>query len=131
MGRIDDWIAAYGRVWEERDADGAAALFSDNAVYRDHPLGEPHTGHDGVRAYWTGVTSAQESVSVRFGAPIVSADERRAAVEFWVTMLNGGEEVTLTGILFLRFAGDGRCEDLREAWHFEAGRHEPPPGWGE
>ena len=58
------------------------------------------------------------------------ADGRRAAVEFWVRMLNGGAEVTLIGILFLRFADDGRCEDLRETWMFDPGDHPPHEGWG-
>jgi hypothetical protein len=127
---VQEWINGYGRAWEARDADAAAGLFTPDAVYRDHPLGTAHVGQDGVRSYWANVTSTQDRVEVRFGTPIVSADERRAAVEWWVTMLNDQAEVTLTGILFLRFASDGRCEELREAWHFEAGRHEPPAGWG-
>lgn len=130
MTRIDDWIAAYGRAWEERDADAAAALFTSDAVYRDHPLGPPHLGADGVAKYWSDVTATQSAVAVRFGAPVVSADELRAAVEFWVTMTNDGSDVTLTGILMLQFADDGRCRELREAWHFEPGHHEPPAGWG-
>ncbi len=83
--RIDEWIAAYGRAWEGRDAGAAASLFSDDAVYRDHPLGPPHLGSAGVHAYWSGVTATQADVTVRFGAPVASPDERRAAVEFWVT----------------------------------------------
>ena len=127
---VQEWIDAYGRAWEERDADAAAAIFTDDAIYRDHPLGPPHEGSDGVRSYWSNVTATQDQVQVRWGAPVVAPDQRKAAVEWWVTMLNGGAEVTLTGILFLRFAGDGRCEELREAWHFEAGHHDPPAGWG-
>jgi len=42
----------------------------------------------------------------------------------------GGAEVTLIGILFLRFAADGRCEDLRETWFFEPADHAPHDGWG-
>jgi hypothetical protein len=128
--RVDDWIASYGRAWEERDADAAAALFSSDAVYRDHPLGPPHLGSAGVRTYWSDVTATQSEVSVRFGVPVASADETRAAVEFWVTMVNGGSDVTLTGIMILLFADDGCCKELREAWHFEAGHHEPTAGWG-
>jgi hypothetical protein len=64
------------------------------------------------------------------GRPVESSDERRAAVEFWVRMLNRDTEATLIGILFLRFADDGRCEELREAWLFEAGNHAPHEGWG-
>jgi ketosteroid isomerase-like protein len=127
---VQEWIDAYGRAWEERDADAAAAIFTEDALYRDHPFGPPHAGQDGVRSYWANVTSTQNEVQVRFGSPVVASDGRHAAVEFWVTMLNGGAEVTLTGVLVLRFAADGRCEELREAWHFEAGRQEPPPGWG-
>jgi hypothetical protein len=127
---VQEWIAGYRRAWEERDAEAAGELFTENAIYRDQPLDEPHTGRDGVRAYWSGVTASQDEVSARFGDPIVSADGRHAAVEFWVTMLNGGAEVTLTGILFLRFDADGLCEELREAWHFGEGRVDPPAGWG-
>jgi ketosteroid isomerase-like protein len=130
VGQVEDWIGAYRDAWERRDAAAAASLFTEDALYRDNPFGEPHRGVDGVRAYWTGVTASQDDVAVRFGEPVVAADGRRAAAEFWVTMRNGGAEVTLTGILMLRFAADGRCEELREAWHFEQGRHEPPSGWG-
>jgi hypothetical protein len=127
---VQEWIDAYGRAWEARDADAAQALFTEDAIYRDHPLQPAHVGHDGVRSYWANVTSTQDEVNVRFGSPVVAEDSRRAAVEWWVTMLNGGAEVTVTGVLVLRFADDGRCEELREAWFFEAGHHEPPEGWG-
>ena len=129
--RINEWIEAYGRAWEERDANAAAVLFADDAVYKDHPLGPPHLGSAGVHKYWSDVTATQSDVAVRFGSPVVSSDERRAAVEFWVNMASAGSDVTLTGILMLRFEPGGRCEELREAWHFEVGRHEPPAGWGQ
>ena len=127
---VQEWIDGYGRAWEERDADAAGELFTEDGVYRDNPLGAPHTGREGVREYWRGVTATQDDVRVRFGEATTTADGRRAAVEFWVTMLNGGAEVTLTGILFLRFDSSGLCEELREAWHFAEGRVDPPSGWG-
>jgi ketosteroid isomerase-like protein len=125
---VQEWIEAYGRAWRERDADAAAALFTDEAVYRSHPLREPHRGTQAIHDYWSGATRSQADLELRFGTPIVSGD--RAAVEWWATMLSDGEEVTLPGILYLRFADDGRCEELREAWHAEEGRTPPPPGWG-
>ena len=124
----EEWIEAYGRAWEEREPDAAAALFSEDAVYRAHPLREPHLGTDGIRAYWAQATATQADVRVRFGAPIVSGE--KAAVEWWTTMQAEGEEITIPGCLLLRFASDGRCEELREYWHVEPGRHEPPAGWG-
>jgi limonene-1,2-epoxide hydrolase len=127
---VQEWVDAYAQAWRDRDADAAATLFTETGLYRDHPLQEAHRGQEGVHAYWANVTSTQDEVDVRIGRPIESADGRRAAVEFWVRMLNGGAPVTVIGILFLRFAADGRCEDLREAWFFEPADHPPHDGWG-
>jgi hypothetical protein len=127
---IQEWVDAYAQAWRDRDADAAAGLFTDDSLYRDHPLQEAHRGPAGVHNYWSTVTSTQNQVDVRMGRPVESADGRRAAVEFWVRMLNSGAPVTLVGILFLRFAQDGRCEDLRETWFFEPADRAPHAGWG-
>jgi ketosteroid isomerase-like protein len=125
---VEEWVEAYGRAWRERDAEAAAALFTDEAIYRSHPLREPHVGRQAIADYWTRATSGQKELDLRFGTPIVAGD--RAAVEWWAQMRADGDEVTLPGILYLRFAADGRCEELRETWHVEDGRHPPPAGWG-
>jgi SnoaL-like domain len=127
---VQEWVDGYAQAWRDRDAEAAAQLFTDDSSYREHPLQEPHLGAEGVRDYWANVTATQDRVDVRMGRPVESADGRRAAVEFWVQMLNGGADVTLVGILFLRFADDGRCEDLRETWVFEPALHAPHEGWG-
>jgi len=126
---VEEWAEAYRRAWEERDAEAAAALFTEDSEYRTQPFLEPHRGQDGVRAYWERVTATQADVSVRMGRPF--ADGERVTVEFWTTMVNDGAEITLAGSLLLRFAPDGRCERLREYWLVEPGRHPPHDGWGE
>jgi ketosteroid isomerase-like protein len=125
---VDEWVEAYRRAWEERDADAAAALFTEDSEYRTGPFLEPHRGQEGVRAYWTQVTSTQERVSVRMGRPFVDGD--RVAVEFWTAMTNDGAEITLAGSLLLHVAPDGRCSTLREYWVIEPGIHDPHHGWG-
>ena len=127
---VQQWVDAYADAWRERDADAAAALFTEDSSYRAHPLQEAHAGSEGVRTYWETVTATQSDVDVSMGSPIESADGRRAAVEFWVRMRNAGDQVTLIGILFLRFGEDGRCEDLRETWFVESADHAPHSGWG-
>ena len=127
---VQQWVDAYAAAWADRDADAAAALFTSDSNYRDHPLKEAYVGRDGVKSYWSDVTATQEHVDVRMGTPTATDDGRRAAVEFWVRMLSSGTEVTVMGILFLRFDESGLCEDLREAWFFETGDHVPHAGWG-
>lgn len=126
---VVEWLDAYRAAWESRDPQAAAALFTEDASYREEPYAEPFRGQEGVRDYWARVTATQEDVEFRAGTPIV--DGHRAAVEWWVTLRNGGMDVTLAGEFFLTFAEDGRCRDLREYWHFGEGRRTPPPGWGE
>ncbi len=127
---IQEWIDGYAQAWRDKDADAAADLFTQTATYTADPFGEPAAGQDAVREYWSGVTATQEELRVLFGSAIASADSRRAAVEFWVSMVNGGTELTLTGILFLRFDPSGRCEELRETWNIGMGRSDPPAAWG-
>jgi uncharacterized protein (TIGR02246 family) len=126
---VDEWVEAYGRAWREKDADAVVELFTEDAEYRSSPFREPHVGADGIRAYWESVTSTQESAVVRMGRPFVGGD--LVVVEWWTTMVDDGEQVTLPGCLLLRFAEDGRCRTLREYWNVEEGVREPHPGWGE
>ena len=66
------------------------------------------------------------------GPPIITQD--RVAVEWWTTMTGPDDgEITVPGCLLLRFAPDGRCQDLWENWQTRpAGRirQDPPEGWG-
>lgn len=125
---VDRWLDGYRAAWEQRDPDAAAALFTDDAIYREHPYESPVLGQGGVREYWARVTATQDEVKVRYGAPLI--DGRRAAVEWWVTMRNQGAEITLAGEFLLLFDDVGLCSELREYWHFGEGRIDPPKGWG-
>lgn len=129
-GTLAEWIENYRVAWESRDPDAAAALFTPEATYRSNIVEEPHQGQDGVRAYWTSVTTAQDEVRVRMGRPYV--DGSRVTVEFWTTMTVDGEAVTLAGCLLLDFTDTWQCWRLREYWHYLPGQHHQPPGeWGQ
>ena len=90
---VDQWLDGYRDAWERRDPAAAAALFSEDSLYREQPYQAPFPGREGVRDYWTTVTATQDDVRVRYGSPVSVGN--RAAVEWWVTMRNGGADVTL------------------------------------
>lgn len=125
---LNQWIDSYRAAWEERDSAAAGRLFAEHALYRSNIFEEPHVGRQAIEKYWEEVTAAQREVVVRMGSPVGRAD--RANVEWWTTMLVGGEELTLTGCLILAFDESGYCVDLREYWQTAESILEPPEGWG-
>lgn len=128
MQTVQTWLEGYRKAWEDRDPEAAAALFTDDAPYREQPYQDPFPGAAGVKQYWTDVTATQSDVSFRYGTPLIVDD--RAVVEWWVTMKNGGADITLAGVFLLRFDESGKCSDLNEYWHFGEGQLQPYPGWG-
>jgi hypothetical protein len=125
---LGGWIEAYGRAWQTGDDELMASLFTEDANYRSAPFREPFRSRDEIRAYARRNADTQRDKHVRMGRPFI--DGSRVAVEWWTTMVESGEAVTLPGCLLLRFEADGRCSELREYWHLEPGTHEPFAGWG-
>ena len=122
------WLAAYRAAWIERDADAAAALFTEDATYAEQPYETAFVGRAGVRDYWARVTATHSDVAVQFGTPITVGN--RTAVEWWTTLENGGTPISLAGAFILTFDAAGLCRTLREYWHFGAGTKVPKQGWG-
>ena len=126
---VGDWLEGYQRAWEEADADGVARLFTKGVSYRAHIFRPPYRGREAIRDYWRTATSTQKDVTVRLGAPLI--DSTRVAVEWWTRMHDADDgDVTLPGILLLRFSEGGLCSELREYWHLESRHRAPPQGWG-
>lgn len=120
------WLRAYASAWDRGDA-GVLDLFTPDATYQSQPFRETHAGREAIRAYWEGANSTQSAVRARIGDPLV--DGGRVVAEWWTTMTDDGEPLTLPGVLLLDF-DRGRCRALREYWADEPGRHEPFPEWG-
>jgi hypothetical protein len=127
-GTVMAWLEGYRRAWVRRDPDAAAALFTRDAVYQEQAFQPAYVGRDAIRGYWATVTATQSDVELRYGTPVI--ERRKAAVEWWANLRNGGADVTLAGEFMLTFARGGLCSSLREYWFFAEGRLSPPPGWG-
>jgi predicted SnoaL-like aldol condensation-catalyzing enzyme len=122
------WLEAYRQAWQQRDADAAAALFTENATYTEQPYQAAFEGRQGVHDYWARVTATQSEVEMQFGKPLSNGN--RTAVEWWTTLENGGHAITLAGSFMLEFDDSGLCSCLREYWHFAEGTQQPWSGWG-
>lgn len=113
---VAEWLAAYGQAWENRDADAAAALFTENATYQENPHEEPFNGRTGIHDYWSRVTADQRDVS--FTSDVITTFGR-SAVAHWSARFvsaSSGATVDLDGVFLLEFDESGLCNSLREWW---------------
>jgi ketosteroid isomerase-like protein len=128
--QVTAFIENYHRTWQTWDVDGFVELFSDDAVYVDHPIEKIAVGQEAVADFLRNEESEQGTATVRMGTPII--DGNRVAVEYWVTKTNGDEEATLTGCLMAQLdPTDGRCKRIHEYWFDIEGHPSPYAGWGE
>jgi hypothetical protein len=117
------WAQTWSRAWPEKDVDSIASLYADDATYRALVFRQPDLGVVGVRRYLTENFSIEQHVECWFGEPIAAGD--RAAVEWWATWEEDGQQLTLAGTTVLRFGADGLITDHRDYWN-QVERREPP-----
>lgn len=115
---FDDWLKAYGRAWEERDPDAAAALFTDEADYYETPFDEPFSGREAIFAYWADVPKYQNAIRFRYEILAVTGDTGIARWWCDFNRLPSGRSVSLDGIFVVTMAGGSdQCAVFEEWWH--------------
>ncbi|HZY47512.1 MAG TPA: nuclear transport factor 2 family protein [Candidatus Bathyarchaeia archaeon] len=125
---VNKWIRNYSKAWLKKDAKAIASLFAEDAAYYSHPFRPVHQGSKSILDYTLGALDVGEVYDVRFGKPVVEAT--RAAVEYWATMKEKMNDVTLAGCVILHFAKNGLCKELHDYWILQTGRVQAPPNWG-
>jgi SnoaL-like domain len=121
------WADTWSWAWPQRDAEAIVALYADRAVYRSPAFREPDLGPAGVRRYLNEQLPAEEHIECWFGQPIVSGD--RAAVEWWASWTEQGQELTYAGVTVLRFDTRGNVVQHRDYDNHVERREPPYPGW--
>jgi hypothetical protein len=113
---LTEWLDEYGRAWEERDADAAAALFTEDALYQWGPFGRKLRGRPVIREAWAEATDAQRNVE--FGYEVLIASARGGVVRWWVAadLPERGVHSRNEGILRIAFDEDGLCNRFEE-WY--------------
>jgi hypothetical protein len=121
------WADTWSRAWPQRDAEAIAALYADTVVYRSPAFREPDLGLAGVRRYLAEQLPAEHNIECWFGQPIVSG--ARAAVEWWASWTEQGQELSYAGVTVLRFDGGGQVVEHRDYDNHIERREPPYSGW--
>ncbi|TMI33781.1 nuclear transport factor 2 family protein [Candidatus Bathyarchaeota archaeon] len=125
---VNRWIRSYTKAWLKKDAKAIASLFTEDATYHSHPFRPVTHGKKSILDYTLGALDVGQVYEVRFGKPVVEGS--RAAVEYWTTMKEKVEDVTLAGCVMLHFAKNGLCRGLRDYWVLQTGKVQVPANWG-
>jgi hypothetical protein len=113
------WLEAYGRAWQDRNAQAAADLFAQDGTYQITPFVEPMRVRPAILEYWSNVVRTQQDI--RFGYEILAVTQDIGIARWWASFLIVPQrlQTKLDGIFLITLSADGRCRSLREWWHKE------------
>jgi ketosteroid isomerase-like protein len=119
LAGLTEWLDAYGRAWEERDAQAASDLFTEDAVYQWGPFGRKLRGRIMIREAWAEAVERQEKIA--FGYEVMSASADGGIVRWWCAADLPAERVRskTEGIFRLAFDETGMCTSLEEWFNSE------------
>jgi hypothetical protein len=111
------WLDAYGGAWENRNPEGATALFAEDGMYQVTPFLEPMRGSKAIFEYWAHVARTEQDI--RFGYEILAVTAERGIARWWATLVivPPGLQTELDGIFLISLDDEGRCKSLQEWWH--------------
>ena len=112
--RLHSWLERFGRAWETRNAERAAALFSAEASYREGPFDEPLRGAHEIREHWSGLPIARDDIE--FTHEILAVAEPWGVARWHGSYTRADDQirVEIDGILLVELDEEGRCGDFRE-----------------
>jgi hypothetical protein len=111
--QLGSWLQRFGRAWEDRDSDLAAALFSDDGAYQETPFDEPLRGGQEIGTYWSKLPKARD---ITFTFEILAVTDQWG-IAHWrgsYTPIDGTPRLELDGILLVSLDDNGRCRAFRE-----------------
>ena len=107
--------ALYYRSIRVSDVDGFVSLFASDSVSHDPVGAPPHVGHDGVRAFLTGVLGLCEQLDI---VPVETMFYQNSAAVTWSAFALGknGSRTEFGGIDVFTFDRDFRIATIRAFW---------------
>jgi SnoaL-like protein len=103
----------------DRNAQAAAALFTEDGMYQVTPFVEPMRGRPAIYDYWVHVAETERDI--QFGFEILAVTSENGIARWWASFMRvpPGLQNKLDGIFLISLDDDGRCRSLREWWHKE------------
>ena len=111
------WLEAYGKAWESRDAEAAAALYAENGTYQVTPFVEPMRGRKAIFEYWSNVARTEEKIQFEYGILVASRELNIARWSASLVIVPQGLKTKLDGVFVISLDSQGLCTSLREWWH--------------
>lgn len=116
--RFDQWMQTITRAWEQRDAEAAANLFTEDATYQENPFEEPMRGRNAIRQYWADLPTAQTDIAVTYEILSVTDATGVARWSATFTRLPSRQRARLEGVLIASFKnGATQAYTFKEWWH--------------
>ena len=114
LAGLTEWLDAYGKAWEERDAEAASHLFTEDAVYQWGPFGRRLRGRVMIREAWA--EAVEDQANVEFGYEVLTATARGGIARWWCAADIRERKVRERdeGIVRLAFDETGLCSSLEE-----------------
>lgn len=114
LAGLTEWLDAYGKAWENRDAEAAAALFTEDAVYQWGPFGRRLRGRLMIREAWA--EAVEDQRRVEFGYEVLTATARGGIARWWCSAERASRKVRARdeGIFRLAFDETGLCKSFEE-----------------
>ncbi len=108
--RIADYVEAVNR----RQADGIAALFTEDAVQADPASNPPNVGRASIASFFESSIAASDSWT--FAATTVHTCGADVAIDFRISVQTGGSTMVIDGIEVFTTDADGLFTSARAYW---------------
>jgi hypothetical protein len=113
---FQDWLDRYVAAWKSYNPDDIAELFSDDIVYKYHPLDEGTIGRDEVVKDWVDNKDDEGRYDAQYEPAAIDGDTYVAKGHSDYFDENGKLRDQYFNIYLIKFDGEGRATEFIEYW---------------
>ena len=113
------WLQAYVQAWKSYDEKAIGELFSEDAIYIEHPFHKPIHGRAAIVAYWLEAPDQKGTYNGHY-EPLLIEGNRAVTQGRSLYFEQDGKTLKkeFDNIFVLHFDEQGRCAEYRE-WYMQ------------